>query len=71
MGRRGGEQGGPSTHVFVRPVTMLAVGLASGLAMWWVLTAGDAPPGSAGARLPAEQAQVWAAAAERAAGGQR
>jgi len=39
MGRRGGEQGGPSTRVFLRPVTMLAVGLASGLAMWWVLTA--------------------------------
>jgi len=39
MGRRGGEQGSPSTRVFLRPVTMLAVGLASGLAMWWVLTA--------------------------------
>ena len=70
MGRRGGEQGGPSTRVFVRPVTMLAVGLASGLAMWWVLTADDAPAGSAGARIPPEQAHVWTAAG-RAAGGQR
>ena len=71
MGRRGGEQGGPSTRVFVRPVTMLAVGLASGLAMWWVLMADGAPAGSAGARVPADQAQVWAAAAGRAASGQR
>jgi hypothetical protein len=57
--------------VFIRPVTMLAVGLASGLAMWWVLTADDAPSGSAGARSRAEQAQVWAAAAGQAAGGER
>ena len=71
MGKRGGEEGGPSTRVFVRPVTMLAVGLASGLAMWWVLTADDVPTGSAGARVPAEQAQVWTAAAGRAAGGER
>jgi hypothetical protein len=48
MGRRGGEQGGPSTRVFLRPVTMLAVGLASGLAMWWVLTA-DGGRGTVGA----------------------
>jgi len=49
MGRRGGEQGSPSTRVFLRPVTMLAVGLASGLAMWWILTAdGGRGRGTAG-----------------------
>jgi len=71
MGRRGGEQGGSSTRVFIRPVTMLAVGLASGLAMWWVLTADDAPVGSGGVPRPAERAQVWAAVAGQAAGGER
>jgi hypothetical protein len=48
---RGGEQDGPSTRVFVRPVTMLAVGLAGGLAMWWVLMA-DAGAGGAAAGPP-------------------
>jgi len=37
MWRRGGERGGVPTRVFVRPMAMLALGLAAGLAMWLVL----------------------------------
>jgi len=39
MGRVGRERAG-STRVFVRPVAMLAVGLAAGLVMWRVLMRG-------------------------------
>jgi hypothetical protein len=71
MGRRGGEGGGPSTRVFVRPVTMLAVGLAGGVAMWWILTAGDAPAGSADASMSAGQTHALASHPGRAADGDR
>jgi hypothetical protein len=40
MGRLGGRQLGASARVFVRPLVMLAVGLAAGIAMWRVLMAG-------------------------------
>jgi hypothetical protein len=70
MGRRGGEGVGPSTRVFVRPVTMLALGLAAGLAMWWVLMTDAVPEGSAGVRPSPEQAQARAAAG-RAGGAER
>jgi hypothetical protein len=70
MGRRGGEGVGPSTRAFVRPVTMLALGLAAGLAMWWVLMTDAVSDGSAGARPSPEQAQVWGAAG-RAGGAER
>jgi hypothetical protein len=71
MGRRGGEGGGPSARVFVRPVTMLAVGLAGGVAMWWILTAGDAPAGSADARTSASQPHARASHAVRPGDGDR
>jgi hypothetical protein len=72
MGRRGGERGGPSTRVFVRPMTMLAVGLAGGMAMWWILTADDAPAGSADAHRPMGQAHARSASdAARAVEGGR
>jgi hypothetical protein len=71
MGRRGGEGGGPSTRVFVRPVTMLAVGLAGGVAMWWVLTAGDAPAGSADASMSAGQTRARVSHAGRTGDGDR
>jgi len=71
MGRRGGEGGGPSTRVFVRPVTMLAVGLAGGVAMWWILTAGDAPAGSADASMSAGQPNARASHAGRPGDGDR
>jgi hypothetical protein len=38
--RRGRERAGGSARVFVRPVVMLAVGMAAGLAMWRVLMRG-------------------------------
>jgi hypothetical protein len=71
MGRRGGERGSPSTRVFIRPVTMLAVGLAGGVAMWWILTADDAPAGSAAARMPVAQANARASDAIRSDDGGR
>ena len=71
MGRRGGEGGGPSTRVFVRPVTMLAVGLAGGVAMWWILTAGDAPAGSADASMSASQPHARTSHAGRPGDGDR
>jgi hypothetical protein len=40
MRRAGREQAGGSARVFVRPLAMLAIGLAAGLVMWWVLTRG-------------------------------
>jgi hypothetical protein len=40
MGRVGRERAAGSTRVFVRPVVMLAVGLAAGLVMWRVLMRG-------------------------------
>jgi hypothetical protein len=57
--------------VFVRPVTMLAVGLAGGVAMWWILTAGDAPAGSADASMSAAQTHARASHAGRAGDGDR
>jgi hypothetical protein len=57
--------------VFVRPVTMLAVGLASGVAMWWILTAGDAPAGSADASTSAGQTHARASHAGRPGEGDR
>jgi hypothetical protein len=71
MGRRGAEGDGPSTRVFVRPVTMLAVGVAGGVAMWWILTAGDAPAGSADASMSAAQTHARAPHAGRAGDGDR
>ena len=41
MRRPGGERVGGSARVFVRPVAMLAIGLAAGLAMWRVLMADE------------------------------
>ena len=50
MGRVGRERAG-STRVFVRPVAMLAVGLAAGVVMWQVLMRGtlEAEGGARGA----------------------
>ena len=47
MGRRGGETGGASVRVFVRPAVMLALGLVAGIMMWRVLMRGsfEAAPG--------------------------
>jgi hypothetical protein len=70
MGRRGGDGVGPSTRAFVRPVTMLALGLAAGLAMWWVLMTDAVSDGCSGGRLSPEQAQAWTAAG-RAGGAER
>jgi hypothetical protein len=40
MRRAAGERMGGSARVFVRPVAMLAIGLAAGVAMWRVLMRG-------------------------------
>ncbi len=44
MRRSGGGDMDGSARVFVRPLAMLAIGLAAGLAMWRVLMA-DVGPG--------------------------
>ncbi len=44
MGSVGGASGGGSlgsVRVFVRPLAMLAVGIAAGIAMWFLLMADD------------------------------
>jgi len=69
MGRRGGEGIDPSTRALVRPVTMLALGLAAALAMWWVLMSDGVSDGSAGAHPSPEQAQAWAGAARAGGAG--
>ena len=52
MRRPGGERVGGSARVFVRPVAMLAIGLAAGLAMWRILMADEGP-----VRVPRSQAR--------------
>lgn len=45
--RRGGERTGGSARVLVRPLAMLAAGLAAGLVMWRVLMADAGAVGAA------------------------
>ena len=40
MRRLGRERAGGSARVFVRPIAMLAIGVAAGLVMWRVLMRG-------------------------------
>ena len=50
---------------------MLAVGLAGGVAMWRILTAGDAPAGSADASMSADQTHARVSHAGRTGDGDR
>jgi len=48
MRRPGRERAGGSARVFVRPMAMLAIGLAAGLVMWRVLMQAGGPGDAAG-----------------------
>jgi hypothetical protein len=60
MERRGDERAGASARVLVRPIVMLAVGLAAGVVMWRILMA-DAGAGGAAAGPPNRLVEAVAA----------